>query len=410
MEIAGILEPLYETAGEYEKLHKIYEVQLGKLTEASDRQAMYQRLAELAEDKLYDPARAFHWWGEALVRGSALGAARSRRASAWPRRPPAGADLVAVYRRVLERHREDAEVRRHTLLRLARVYEFELREADEAVETPPAGPRDRSQGRRRARARSIACTRRRGMYERAGRDPAAAHRGHDRRRRDPRAVLPPRPHLSRRARRSRRGARLLRGRARAGEPQPRAPSRRMRADLLPPRGLAAAVRDLREAGRRRRRRRRDGRHLRAHGAHLRRRRSIATSRRTTRSSCGSACSTSAARSRRRCGALAELYDAPRAVGRAGRDHRAPGAVARGRPRADRASTSASAASGPTSWSASATRSTRGCAPTSSIGATSRRCAPWRTSTLDRRRGTSCPDAAPHHRCRPGARTRSPRRR
>ena len=39
-EIAGILEPLYETAGEFEKLHRIYEVQLGKLTVQADRAAM----------------------------------------------------------------------------------------------------------------------------------------------------------------------------------------------------------------------------------------------------------------------------------------------------------------------------------------------------------------------------------
>jgi tetratricopeptide (TPR) repeat protein len=133
MEIAGILEPLYETAGEYEKLHKIYEVQLGMLTEASDRQSMYQRLAELAEDKLSDPARAFHWWGEGTFEDPRWEQAleeseRLAQATAgWNH-------LVSVYRRVLERHREDAEVRRQTLLRLARVYEFELAQADEAIE------------------------------------------------------------------------------------------------------------------------------------------------------------------------------------------------------------------------------------------------------------------------------------
>ena len=66
LEIGAILEPLYEAAGEFEKLHGIHEVQLSKLT-GPDRQAMYQRLAELAEQQLYDQPKAFHWWGEALV-------------------------------------------------------------------------------------------------------------------------------------------------------------------------------------------------------------------------------------------------------------------------------------------------------------------------------------------------------
>src|SRR5690242_3053601 len=65
-EIGNVLEPLYEAASEFGKLHSIYEVQLGKLS-GPDRQAMYQRLAELAETKLYDQGRALHWWCEALV-------------------------------------------------------------------------------------------------------------------------------------------------------------------------------------------------------------------------------------------------------------------------------------------------------------------------------------------------------
>ncbi|HEV7558226.1 MAG TPA: tetratricopeptide repeat protein, partial [Kofleriaceae bacterium] len=66
LEIAQVIEPLYEAAGQFDKLHAIYEVELGKLA-GPDRQAMYQRLAELAETKLFDQQRAFHWWSEALV-------------------------------------------------------------------------------------------------------------------------------------------------------------------------------------------------------------------------------------------------------------------------------------------------------------------------------------------------------
>jgi tetratricopeptide (TPR) repeat protein len=131
-EIGGILEPLYETAGEYEKLHRILEVQLGKLA-GTERQTMYQRLGELAEARLYDQVRAFHWWGEALVEDPRWDhaieeAERLARATAsWD-------ELVAVYTRALDKH-TDKEVRRQTLLRLARVFEVELQDAARAVET-----------------------------------------------------------------------------------------------------------------------------------------------------------------------------------------------------------------------------------------------------------------------------------
>ncbi|GAB4564002.1 MAG: hypothetical protein Tsb0020_13700 [Haliangiales bacterium] len=132
MEIAGILEPLYETAGEYEKLHKIYEVQLGMLTETGERQAMFQRLAELAEERLGDPGRAQHWWGEAACEDPR-----------WEQAIEEGerlaglvadfAGLVAVYDRILERYPDQPDVRRQTLLRVARVHESELGDPDRAI-------------------------------------------------------------------------------------------------------------------------------------------------------------------------------------------------------------------------------------------------------------------------------------
>ena len=112
--------------------------------------------------------------------------------------------------------------------------------------------------------------------------------------------------------------------------------------------------------------------------------------RTRRSSCGAACSTSAARSRRRCRRSAELCTRARAVGGAGRDHRAPGRGRAGRPATRSRCTSSSAGSGRTSCSASATRSMRGSPPTGSTATTSRRCARWRGCIARRRRGTSCP--------------------
>ncbi|KAB2911170.1 MAG: tetratricopeptide repeat protein, partial [Kofleriaceae bacterium] len=133
VDIGQVLEPLYESAGEFEKLHRIYEVQLGKLTVSADRAAMHQRLAELAETKLYDQQRAFAWWGEAVVedprsdRNVEEAERLARESGSWD-------ELVAVYTRALEKH-SDREVRRVTLLKLARVHEVELRDAHRAVET-----------------------------------------------------------------------------------------------------------------------------------------------------------------------------------------------------------------------------------------------------------------------------------
>ncbi|HEU0033618.1 MAG TPA: tetratricopeptide repeat protein [Kofleriaceae bacterium] len=132
MEIGAVLEPLYEASAEYGKLHGIHEVQLGKLS-GPDRQAMYQRLAELAEGKLYDQPKAFHWWSEALVEDPRWDHAleeSERLAGAtgsWD-------EMVAAYTRALERT-QDKDVQRLTLLRMARVFEFELGDPARAVET-----------------------------------------------------------------------------------------------------------------------------------------------------------------------------------------------------------------------------------------------------------------------------------
>ena len=132
MEIGAVLEPLYETAGEYQKLHGILEVELQKLT-GPDRQGMFQRLAELAETRLYDQPKALHWWTEALIEDPRWDRAleESERLAgetgAWD-------DMVNAYTRALERT-ADRGVQRATLLRMARVHEFELSDPSRAVET-----------------------------------------------------------------------------------------------------------------------------------------------------------------------------------------------------------------------------------------------------------------------------------
>src|SRR5690606_36109121 len=88
------------------------------------------------EEKLLDQGRAFGWWGEALCEDASSTLAveqverLARQTGVWP-------DLVNVYVRVLERNSapEARDLQRQTLLRLARVYDAELRDAASAVET-----------------------------------------------------------------------------------------------------------------------------------------------------------------------------------------------------------------------------------------------------------------------------------
>ncbi|HEY5946714.1 MAG TPA: tetratricopeptide repeat protein [Kofleriaceae bacterium] len=132
LEIGGVLEPLYEAANEFGKLHAIHEVQLTKLA-GPDRQQMYQRLAELAEHRLFDQNKALDWWCAAIVEDPRWEHAleESERLAgetgAWN-------DMVTAYNGALERT-QDKETRRLTLLRLARVYEYEMHDAANSVTT-----------------------------------------------------------------------------------------------------------------------------------------------------------------------------------------------------------------------------------------------------------------------------------
>ncbi|HVX96230.1 MAG TPA: tetratricopeptide repeat protein [Polyangia bacterium] len=66
LEIAEVLEPLYRSGEEWEKLHQIYEVQLSRIADLSERQGLLRRLAEIAEQKLVDQVAAFGWWAQAV--------------------------------------------------------------------------------------------------------------------------------------------------------------------------------------------------------------------------------------------------------------------------------------------------------------------------------------------------------
>ena len=82
IEIGGVLEPLYEAAERVGEAARDLRGPARQARPGRDRQAMYQRLAELAEDRLYDQARGVPLVERGARRGSAVGArARGERAA-----------------------------------------------------------------------------------------------------------------------------------------------------------------------------------------------------------------------------------------------------------------------------------------------------------------------------------------
>ncbi len=127
IEIAEVLEPLYRAGEEWEKLHQIYEVQLGRVTDQAERQVLLRRLAEIAEHKLVDQVAAFGWWAQAVKEdpSSAQGLDEllrlARATHQWDAYVTTMSDAASP-----ERELQDAHVRRDVLLRLAASFETDL--------------------------------------------------------------------------------------------------------------------------------------------------------------------------------------------------------------------------------------------------------------------------------------------
>lgn len=66
LEIGQILEPLYQAAGEWERLIRVHEAQLNAILDPRERTEMYYRIAEDAEERLMDPVQAFRVYVRAL--------------------------------------------------------------------------------------------------------------------------------------------------------------------------------------------------------------------------------------------------------------------------------------------------------------------------------------------------------
>jgi tetratricopeptide (TPR) repeat protein len=134
VEVGEILEPLYRSMGEWDKLGSVYEAQLGHTKAQEDRLPAYYRLAELFEEKLLDPGKTLEVYIRALKEfplDEKAGEEAPRLASGvdggWETLANAYADVLGVH--------TDPAVQRSIGRRLARTFEDELGDIGRAEET-----------------------------------------------------------------------------------------------------------------------------------------------------------------------------------------------------------------------------------------------------------------------------------
>ncbi|MBM4359075.1 MAG: tetratricopeptide repeat protein, partial [Deltaproteobacteria bacterium] len=132
--IAAILEPFYETVGQFDYLAGVYEAVLAHTVDPEDRLGQLHRLAEVNEQRLGVPGAALAVYLRALaefVTDERVLAELERLAGmvedGW-------AHLANAYADVLS-HQTDSENQRMLGKRLARVYEEELRDVQRAEES-----------------------------------------------------------------------------------------------------------------------------------------------------------------------------------------------------------------------------------------------------------------------------------
>ncbi|MGO9839514.1 MAG: tetratricopeptide repeat protein [Polyangiaceae bacterium] len=133
-EVGDILEPLYRSMSEWEKLSRVYEAQLAHTKGEEDRLAAYYRLAELFEEKLSDPEQTMQVYIRALSEyplDEKAGDEAPRLAGVvdggWDK-------LANAYADILGGHAEPV-VQQTIGRRLARTFEDELGDVGKAEET-----------------------------------------------------------------------------------------------------------------------------------------------------------------------------------------------------------------------------------------------------------------------------------
>jgi tetratricopeptide (TPR) repeat protein len=133
-EVGEILEPLYRSMSEWEKLATVYEAQLAHTQGTEARLSAYYRLAELFEEKLLDPAKTLDVYVRAMKQFP-LDEKTGEEAPRLAGTVDGGWETLAnAYADVLGAH-EDPVVQRTIGLRLARTFEDELGDIGKAEET-----------------------------------------------------------------------------------------------------------------------------------------------------------------------------------------------------------------------------------------------------------------------------------
>jgi tetratricopeptide (TPR) repeat protein len=134
-EIAEILEPLYQSSGEWEKLIRVREAQLQHISEPDRRIALYHRIAEDAEERLLDSALAFSVVIRALKEraldertGTEIERLAANIDNGWE-------DLANAYADVLGLEGATPAIQAVIGKRLARIFEEELSDTPKAEET-----------------------------------------------------------------------------------------------------------------------------------------------------------------------------------------------------------------------------------------------------------------------------------
>jgi tetratricopeptide (TPR) repeat protein len=131
-EIAQVLEPLYRLGEEWDKLVEIYQLELERLKDPEERQGLLRRVADIAENKLFDQVAAFEWWSRAAQESPASEQALdellrlARITHQWD-------GYVSTMLEAGQNAREPG-VRRDVLIRLAAVFESDLGELQRAEE------------------------------------------------------------------------------------------------------------------------------------------------------------------------------------------------------------------------------------------------------------------------------------
>jgi tetratricopeptide (TPR) repeat protein len=130
---AQVLEPIYESAGEWERVIAVQEVLAANAEEAPRKVELLSRIAELEERRLSHQNAAFDAYARALhvdpSNGDVIAHLQrlAHETGHWPK-------LAQLYAGELSRL-EDPRQKVETMLRLARVYEEETGQVDEAIAT-----------------------------------------------------------------------------------------------------------------------------------------------------------------------------------------------------------------------------------------------------------------------------------